>query len=55
MPLSNPGLDFDIDISCGLRQRQGLGGGEVAPSGDGLTMENGDAITMENADPITTE
>lgn len=53
MPLINPGVAFDIDISCGLRSTQSAG--EVAPSGDTITMENADPITMENGDPITTE
>jgi hypothetical protein len=54
MPLLNPSVDFEFDLSECLKVRQ-RGGGLVAPSGDGLTMENADAITMENADPITTE
>lgn len=53
MPLLNPGAAFDIDISCGLRSSQS--DGEVAPSGDTITMENADPITMENGDTITTE
>lgn len=53
MPLINPSVVFDIDMAMGMRSSQG--GQEVAPSGDGITMENGDAITMEDGDPITTE
>lgn len=53
MPLLNPGVIFDIDMSCGLRSTQSAGG-DVAPAGDTITMENADPITMENGDTIVT-
>lgn len=53
MPLINPGVAFDIDVANGLRSTQSAG--DVAPSGDTITMENADPITMENGDTITTE
>lgn len=54
MGLTNPGHEFDMDITEGLRNNQARGGGAV-PSGSVITTEGGNNLTTEGGNQLVTE